>query len=116
VVTGKLLTLFGEQVWSATKRPHHPSLRPNLISEHTTARSRSMTAKLARISPAMTKAQQQEAAEVLKRVVERIDQGEVDAPGWLRERLVGALLALDAGRGGASPSRWRPIPRITTVL
>ena len=48
--------------------------------------------------PAMTKAQQQEAAQVLKRVVERIDQGELAAPGWLRERLVGAMLALGLGR------------------
>jgi hypothetical protein len=31
--------------------------------------------------------------------VERIDQGEVSAPGWLRERLVGAMLTL---RGEAS--------------
>jgi hypothetical protein len=45
----------------------------------------------------MTKAQQQEAAEALRRMVERIDQGEVAAPGWLRERLVGAMLALDPG-------------------
>jgi hypothetical protein len=37
----------------------------------------------------MTKAQQQEAAELLPRVIERIDQGEVAAPGWLQERLVG---------------------------
>jgi hypothetical protein len=43
----------------------------------------------------MTKAEQRHAAEVLKRMVERIDQGEVAAPGWLRERLVGAMLALD---------------------
>jgi hypothetical protein len=50
-------------------------------------------------SPAMTKAEQRQAAEVLKRVVERIDQREVAAPGWLRERLVGAKLALDPGRG-----------------
>jgi hypothetical protein len=42
----------------------------------------------------MTKAEQRQAAEVLKLVVERIDQGEVAAPGWLRERLVGAMLAL----------------------
>jgi hypothetical protein len=47
----------------------------------------------------MTKAEQRQAAEVLKRVVERIDQREVAAPGWLRERLVGAKLALDPGRG-----------------
>jgi hypothetical protein len=44
----------------------------------------------------MTKAEQREAAEVLMRVVERIDQGEVVAPGWLRERLVGAMLVLDS--------------------
>jgi hypothetical protein len=30
-----------------------------------------------------------QAADVLKRVVERTDQGEADAPGWPRERLVG---------------------------
>jgi hypothetical protein len=47
----------------------------------------------------MTKAQQQEAAQVLKRVVERIDQGDAAAPGWLRERLVGAMLALVPVRG-----------------
>ena len=46
----------------------------------------------------MTKAEQRQAAEVLKRVVERIDQGEVAAPGWLRERLVGAMLALRTGQ------------------
>jgi hypothetical protein len=44
----------------------------------------------------MTRAEQRQAAEVIKRVVERIDHGELDAPGWLRERLVGAMLALDA--------------------
>jgi len=43
----------------------------------------------------MTRAEQRQAAEVLKRVVERIDQGEVVSPGWLRERLVGVMLALD---------------------
>lgn len=43
----------------------------------------------------MTKAEQREAAEVLRRVVERIDRGEVAAPAWYRERLVGAMLALD---------------------
>ena len=42
----------------------------------------------------MTKAEQREAAEVLRRVVERIDRGDVDAPAWYRERLVGAMLAL----------------------
>lgn len=46
----------------------------------------------------MTKAEQREAAETLRRVVEGIDQGEVAAPGWLRERLVGAMLALGLGR------------------
>jgi len=46
----------------------------------------------------MTKAEQRQAAEVLKRVVERLDQGELAAPGWLRERLVGAILALDPQR------------------
>jgi hypothetical protein len=45
----------------------------------------------------VTKADQRQAAEVLKRMVERIDQGEVAAPGWLRERLVGAMLVLDPG-------------------
>ncbi len=50
----------------------------------------------------MTKAQRQEAAQVFRRVVERIDQGEVAAPGWLRERLVGAMLALDPSVGSAS--------------
>lgn len=42
----------------------------------------------------MTKAEQREAAQVLKRVVERIDRDEVDAPAWYHERLVGALLVL----------------------
>jgi hypothetical protein len=28
--------------------------------------------------------------------VDQIDEGGVDAPGWLRERLVGAMLALDS--------------------
>ena len=51
----------------------------------------------------MTKAEQRQAAEVLKRVVERIDQGEVAAPGWLRERLVGAMLALEPRR---ADRRW----------
>jgi len=49
----------------------------------------------------MTKAEQQEAAEVLRRVVERIDRGEVAAPWWLRERLVGARLALAQESGRA---------------
>lgn len=31
-------------------------------------------------------------------MVERIDQGDVAAPGWLRERLVGAMVALDVRR------------------
>jgi hypothetical protein len=43
----------------------------------------------------MTKAEQRQAADVLRWVVERIDQGEIGAPGWLRERLVGAVLALE---------------------
>jgi hypothetical protein len=44
---------------------------------------------------------------MVRRVVERIDQGEVVAPGWLRERLVGAMLALDPRSGvGASPSSY----------
>jgi len=43
----------------------------------------------------MTKAQRQEAAQVLRRVVDRIDHGEVLAPAWLRERLLGAMLVLD---------------------
>lgn len=60
------------------------------------ARARSgVEPRKARLPAAMTKAQQREAAQVLKRVVERIDQGEVAAPWWLRERLVGAVLALD---------------------
>jgi hypothetical protein len=42
----------------------------------------------------MTKAEQRQAAEVLRRLVERIHQGEVAAPGWYRERLIGAMLAL----------------------
>jgi hypothetical protein len=46
----------------------------------------------------MTKAEQRQAEEVLGRVVERIDQGEVAAPGRLRERLVGAMLVLDPHR------------------
>jgi hypothetical protein len=37
----------------------------------------------------MPKAQQQEAAHVLRRVVERIDQCELAAAEWLRERLGG---------------------------
>jgi len=49
-------------------------------------------------SHAMPKTQQQEAAHVLRRVVERIDQCELAAAGRLRERLVGAMLALDPGR------------------
>jgi hypothetical protein len=43
----------------------------------------------------MTKAERHEAAEVLRRAVKRIDRGEVDAPAWYRERLVGAMLAFD---------------------
>jgi hypothetical protein len=43
----------------------------------------------------MTKAEQHEAAEVLRLVVDRNDLGEVEAPAWYRERLVGAMLALD---------------------
>jgi hypothetical protein len=43
----------------------------------------------------MTKAEQREAGEVLRRVVERIDQGQVEAPAWYRERLVGAMLVID---------------------
>jgi hypothetical protein len=50
----------------------------------------------------MTKAEQREAAEVLKRVVERIDRGEVAAPPWYRERLVGAMVALDPGSSPGS--------------
>jgi hypothetical protein len=46
---------------------------------------------------AMTKAEQRQAAEVLRRVVERIDHGELVAPAWYRERLVGAMLTLDPG-------------------
>jgi hypothetical protein len=52
----------------------------------------------------MTKAEQRQAADVLSRVVERIDQGEVAAPGWLRERLVGAMLALDASAAQPNPA------------
>jgi hypothetical protein len=47
---------------------------------------------------------EQEAAEVLKRVVERIDKRQVAAPGWYRERLVGAVLALDPKSGVAAGS------------
>ena len=58
---------------------------------------RSGTATRADTIPlAMTKAEQRQSAEVLKLVVERIDQGEVAAPGWVRERLVGAMLGLSA--------------------
>jgi hypothetical protein len=46
----------------------------------------------------MTKAEQRQAAEVLRRLVERIHQGEVAAPGWYRERLIGATLALHLHR------------------
>jgi hypothetical protein len=42
----------------------------------------------------MTKAEQREVATVLRRVVERIDRGEVDAPAWYRERLSACLFAL----------------------
>jgi hypothetical protein len=49
----------------------------------------------------MTKAEQRQAAETLKWVAERIDRGEVAAPGWYRERLVGAMLALDSRRATA---------------
>lgn len=41
----------------------------------------------------MTKVEQREAPEVLRRVVTRIGRGEVAAPGWYRERLIGAMLA-----------------------
>jgi hypothetical protein len=56
----------------------------------------------------MTKAEQREAAQALRRVVERIDRGVVDAPAWYRERLVGAMLALDprSGVGTASSSPY----------
>jgi hypothetical protein len=50
----------------------------------------------------MTKGEQRQAVEVLRRVVERIDQGDAAAPGWLRERLVGAILVLDPGRPRSS--------------
>jgi hypothetical protein len=46
----------------------------------------------------MAKAEQRQAAEVLRRVVERIHRGEVAAPAWHRERLVGALLTLNPDR------------------
>jgi hypothetical protein len=49
----------------------------------------------------MTKAEQREAAEVLRRVVEQIKRGEVTAPAWYRERLVGAMLALAQESGKA---------------
>jgi hypothetical protein len=55
----------------------------------------------------MTKAEQRQAADVLNGVVERIDQGEVAAPDWLRERLVGAMLALNAAVRVA-PQRQAP--------
>jgi hypothetical protein len=45
-----------------------------------------------RIETAMTKARHTEAAEAIRRLIELIDQGEVNAPGWLRERQVGAML------------------------
>jgi hypothetical protein len=57
----------------------------------------STTCGTTRIGDTVTNAEQRQAAEVLRRVVERIDQGEIAAPGWLRERLVGAMLVLDLG-------------------
>ncbi len=42
----------------------------------------------------MSEAQQREAAETLRRLIEQIDHGEVAAPGWYRERLVEAMVAL----------------------
>jgi hypothetical protein len=59
----------------------------------------------------MTKAEQRQAAEVLKLVVERIDQGVVAAPGWLRERLVGAMLALQQVGFDSLPGRGAIAPR-----
>jgi hypothetical protein len=47
----------------------------------------------------MTRAEQREAAQVLRRVVERIDQGEVEAPAWYRERLVGRCWRSIGGGG-----------------
>jgi hypothetical protein len=44
----------------------------------------------------MTKAEKREAAEALRRVVERIDRGELEAPRWYRQRLLGAVIALKA--------------------
>ncbi len=47
----------------------------------------------------MTTAQRHEAAETLSRLLEQIDQNEVTAPDWYRERPVGAVVTL------ASPNR-----------
>jgi hypothetical protein len=38
------------------------------------------------------------AAQGLRRLLERIEQGELDAPAWYRQRLTGAIIALDPGR------------------
>jgi hypothetical protein len=37
-----------------------------------------------------------EAAAILRRLVGMIDRGELDAPAWYRERLIGAAIALSA--------------------
>ena len=46
----------------------------------------------------MTGKERHAAAETLGRVVAQIDGGEVDAPAWYRERLIGAVIALREGR------------------
>ena len=58
----------------------------------------------------MNTAQQREAAETLRRLIEQIDQGEVIAPAWYRERLVGAMLATRPRvphQGDNGASGWR---------
>jgi hypothetical protein len=64
----------------------------------------------------MTKAEQREAAEVLRRVVERIDRSEVDAPMWPGGRPTGtgaigvasAAQSADAMRVKSLPTYPRP--------
>jgi hypothetical protein len=51
----------------------------------------------------MTKAQQRQAADMLKRVVKRIDRGDVEAPAWYRERLVGVDHCAPAREGPTKP-------------
>jgi hypothetical protein len=46
----------------------------------------------------VTAADRQAAAETLRRVVELVELGELDAPGWYVQRLLGAAIALDAER------------------